>query len=89
MQPGFRRSSEKNCTDFCIASVEIEPTIFPAGDVALTTGIPSSKQGNRFFSNLLEVESKKGNFFLNPAAEQDSSPQGCTVRAKAAPDRGR
>jgi len=35
------------------------------------------------------MQSEKGEFFKNPAAEQRSSPQGCTVRAKAAPDGAR
>jgi hypothetical protein len=42
--------------------------------------------GVHFFS-LLHTQSEKGQNFKNPAAEQRSCPQGCTVRAKAAPDR--
>jgi hypothetical protein len=40
-----------------------------------------------YFSYLLQIQSQKGQKFKNPAAEQRSSPQGCTIRAKAAPDR--
>jgi hypothetical protein len=37
-----------------------------------------------YFSNLLQIQSPKGQKIKNPAAEQRSSSQGCTVRAKAA-----
>ncbi len=40
-----------------------------------------------YFSGLLQIQSEKGQKFNNPAAEQRSSPQGCTVRAKAAQER--
>jgi hypothetical protein len=33
------------------------------------------------------MESQKGQKLKNPVAEQHSSPQGCTVRTKAALDR--
>jgi hypothetical protein len=42
-----------------------------------------------YFSYSLQGQSQKGNFKKNPAAEQRSSPQGCTFTAKAAPDRAR
>ncbi len=32
------------------------------------------------FKNLIQTQSQKGQKFKNPAAEQRSSPQGCTVR---------
>jgi hypothetical protein len=35
------------------------------------------------------MQSENGQNLKNPAAVQRSSPQGCTVRAKAAPDRAR
>jgi hypothetical protein len=39
------------------------------------------------FYNLLQIQSQKGQNFKSPAAEQRSSAQGCTVRAKAAQNR--
>jgi len=42
-----------------------------------------------YFYSLLQIQSEKGQKFNNPAAEQRSSPQGCTVRAKAASDKAR
>jgi hypothetical protein len=42
------------------------------------------KKSKKYFSNLLQIQSQKGQNFKNPAAEQRSSSQGCTVRAKAA-----
>jgi hypothetical protein len=35
-----------------------------------------------YFFNLLQTQRQKGQIFKNPAAEQRSSPQGCTVRPK-------
>ncbi len=72
-----------------IAGTEIEPTTSLAENAALTTGIPSGNKGVKYFSSLLHIQSQKGNKLKNPAAEQRSSQQGYTVRAKAAPDRAR
>ncbi len=44
---------KNDCTRFCITSVEIEPTTFPARNVALTIGIPSSKHEKTFFHSII------------------------------------
>jgi hypothetical protein len=48
-----------------------------------------AKSTDRNTFNLLHIKSQKEQKLKNPAAEQRSSPQGCTVRAKAGPDRAR
>jgi len=58
----------------------IEPRISSAGDVALTTHIPSSTEKGCFFFLFIADKSQEGQKNLNPAAEQSSSPHGCTVR---------
>ncbi len=68
----------------CIESVEIEPRAFAAGIPVLATGIPSSTEEFDYFSDLLQIQNQKGQKNLNPAAEQRSSSQGCTVKEKAA-----
>ncbi len=63
----------------------------PAGNVVLTTDIPSGTEDGGLlgsgFNNLLQIQSQKGKKIKSPAAEQRSSAQGCTVRAKAAQNR--
>jgi hypothetical protein len=55
---------KNDCTGFCVASVEIEPTTFPAGNVALTSGKCTIKQTGELFSFLIYSRSKveRGNF---------------------------
>ncbi len=60
------------------------------GDVDLTISVPSiTEEECSIFLIQSKYKLKKGQKFENPAAEQRSSPQGCTVRAKASPDRAR
>jgi hypothetical protein len=54
----------------------IEPRTSPAGNVAITTGILSGTEQE----SLLHTRNQKRQNFKNPAPEQRSSPQGCTVR---------
>jgi len=62
----------------------IEPTTFLSLEVALTTGLASDpRQGYLFLKSLLKTQSQKGKKFKNPAAQQRSSPQGCTVRPES------
>jgi hypothetical protein len=70
-----------------IAGAEIEPTTSHAENANPLVHQARRRASN--FSNLLQIESQKGNVFKNPATEQRSSAQGCTVRARAAPDRAR
>jgi hypothetical protein len=42
---------------------------------------------NLTFINKVTLATSKGKFFKNPVAEQHNSPQGCTVRVKAALDK--
>jgi hypothetical protein len=58
----------------------IEPRISYAGYVALTTDIPSSTEKGCLFFRFISDKSQEGQKKFNPAAEQSSSPQGCTVR---------
>jgi hypothetical protein len=53
MQPGFRRSSKKTALIFTLQAWKLNPTTFPAGNVSLTTGIPSSKQENGLFFHFI------------------------------------
>jgi len=59
---------------------QIKPRISSAGYVALTTDIPSSTEKGCLFFRFTADKSQEGQKFEKPAAEQSSSPQGCTVR---------
>jgi hypothetical protein len=58
----------------------LKPGTSPAEILAVTTDIPPGTEEGDLFSDLLSRQSQKGKKNLNPAAEQRSSPQGCTVR---------
>lgn len=94
MQPCFQCSPQKrqrtymplffidNVLGLCFAlqSQVLNPRHFPAGNVALTTSYNQTLRSLVYFSDVLQTQTQKGNFFKNPAAEQRSFPQGCTVR---------
>jgi len=93
MQPGFQYSSVLRKEEesslllprcrwaghmSCTAGADIEPTILPSGNLAVSTDI--EHQELDYFLTLFQTQSRKGQKFKNPAAEQRSSPQGGIVR---------